>query len=76
MAIVNDVFVPAAGDRPNVPNRAILVTDGDPNIETVPLPAAIKAVHNSGIKIFVVGVTEYVKEKTLRDVSSPPQQVR
>ena len=70
MTLVNNVFTPAAGDQPNVPNRAILITDGDPNIETVPLPTAIKAVHNRGIKMFVVRVTKYVKEKTERYIFS------
>ena len=62
------------GDRANVTNVAIIITDGKPtNASTI--QAAIDAVHNSGITTLVVGVTNEVDEATLKQLSSPPQQV-
>ena len=61
------------GDRPNVDNVAIIITDGRPTDPTT-VQQAIDAVHESGIKTFAVGVTDEVDEDTLRQLSSEPKQ--
>lgn len=66
------VFV-APGDRPNVANLAVIITDGKPT-EPSEVPDAIDAVHASGIKTCAVGVTSAVDEATLRELSSEPKQ--
>lgn len=68
-----DVFS-VNGDRANVSNVAIIITDGKPT-NTSTVQAAIDSVHNSGITTLVVGVTDQVDEATLKQLSSPPQQV-
>jgi hypothetical protein len=62
------------GDRTNVNNKAIIITDG---ISTDPSAVApeITAAHDSGIATYAVGVTDQVDETTLRILSSQPQQV-
>lgn len=62
------------GDRPNVTNKAIVITNG---IATDPsaVPQEIAAVHDSGIDTYAVGVTDQVDEATLKNLSSQPQQV-
>ena len=66
-------FTQANGDRPNVENIAIIVTDGvstTNNARTV--PEAINA-RSRGIRIFSVGITTSVNEQELREMSSMPQ---
>ena len=62
------------GNRPNVSNVAIVITDGKPTDPST-VQAAIDAVHNNGITTLAVGVTNQVDEATLKQLSSPPQQV-
>lgn len=62
------------GDRTNVSNVAIIITDGKPTDPST-VQAAIDAVHNRGIKTLAVGVTDQVDEATLKQLSSPPSQV-
>ena len=66
-------FTQANGDRPNVENIAIIITDGvstTNNQRTV--PEAINA-RSRGIRIFSVGITTSVNEQELREMSSMPQ---
>lgn len=69
----NQVFS-VDGDRSNVSNVAIIITDGKPTDPST-VPAAIDAVHNSGTSTLVVGVTDQVDEATLRQLSSAPSEV-
>jgi|SRR6218665_298749 len=63
-----------AGDRPDVNNTAIIITDGQPTDPNA-VPPEIKAVHSQGIETYVIGVTSLVDEQTLQLLSSAPQQV-
>lgn len=74
-SLVTTVFTPSHGDRPDVQNTAIVITDGEPTINKVNLPKAIDDVRNNGINVIVVGITENVKTRTLKQISSPPHQV-
>ena len=58
------------GDRPNVPNIAILITDGESNIEEwKTIPNARKA-KNDGIIMLVVGITDDINRGELEGISS------
>ena len=69
-----DLFVAANGDRPGVPNVAIVITDGksDDNDETL---EAAEALHDDGVHVFSVGIGNNLDEEELRKISSPPQEV-
>ena len=68
-------FNPGNGDRPNVQNLAIFISDG------VPFPAnrrdpAIReaeALKNAGVLLIPIGVTDVIDREFLRLISSPPQ---
>ena len=65
-----------SGDRSNFPNVAVVITDGNPNVNVDQLTNEIQNVQNAGIKVYVVGVTSTVSEPTLQQISSSPHQVR
>lgn len=48
------------GDRPRIPNVAILITDGNPTREVPELPAEVMRIKDSGVRIVGVGVTDRV----------------
>jgi len=60
-----EIFNAIKGDRADVPNVAILISDGVPNREIDQLGAEVSHVKNSGIRIIGVGVTTAVSECTL-----------
>lgn len=66
-------FISQNGDRSNVENIAVIVTDGvsTTNNHTT-VPEAVSA-RNDGIRIFSVGITANVNEVELRKMSSSPQ---
>jgi len=55
-----DIFNSANGDRPDVPNVAILITDGIPNRDVDKLPGEVNYIKRRGIRIVGVGVTNEV----------------
>ena len=58
------------GDRPNVPNMGIVVTDGESNIdERNTIPNAQRA-RRDGIIMFAVGITDEVNIAELRGIST------
>ena len=60
-----EVFNPSNGDRPRIPNVAILITDGIPTREVAELPAEVQRNKNRGTRIVGVGVTNAVSERTI-----------
>ena len=68
-------FNMANGDRPDVDNLAIIVTDGLPYPPSRIAPALeeAKALRNSGAAVISVGITDFIDEVFLKDLSSPPQ---
>ena len=68
-------FSRANGDRPDVENLAIVVTDGlpfPPDRRTPALDAA-RALRNAGVAIISVGITDAIDREFLQEMSSPPQ---
>ena len=70
-----DLFDVVRGDRPNVPNLAIIITDGKSTFDsdkTIPYAEELRA---QGTENVVIGVTNSVDENELRLISSLPQEV-
>ena len=66
-------FTAPRGDRPNVPNIAIVITDGHSNVysnRTIPEAEAARA---SGVFIYSIGVTNNINEEEVKGMSSMPQ---
>jgi len=55
-----EIFNRANGDRPDVNDVAILITDGEPTREVDRLPGEVAAIKRRGIRIIGVGVTNRV----------------
>jgi len=59
-----EIFNAANGDRPDVPNVVILITDGIPTREVAGLPDEVLRNKNIGTRIVGVGITNAVSECT------------
>jgi len=55
-----EIFNRANGDRPGVPDVAILITDGVPTRDADQLLGEVAAIRSRGIRIIGVGVTKDV----------------
>jgi len=60
-----DVFNTANGDRPDVPDVIVLITDGNPTGETDLLPDEVLRIKNLDIRIVGVGITNKVTDTLL-----------
>ena len=71
----NQCFNPANGDRPNVLNLAIIVTDGVPfpGSRRAPAIAEAAALRDTGVTMIAIGITEVIDQDFLKEMSSPPQ---
>jgi len=56
------IFNAANGDRPNIRDVVILITDGEPTREVPELPDEVRRIKDRGIRILGVGVTDRVSE--------------
>ena len=72
----NQCFSASNGDRPNVENLALIVTDGVPYPDNRRQPAIedAKALKAKATMI-AVGVTDVIDEAFLKELSSPPHQL-
>lgn len=68
-------FTAQRGDRPSVPNLAIVVTDGESNLDQFRTISDAQAAQASGIQMVSVGITDAVNVQELRGISSPPQEL-
>ena len=59
------------GDRPNVPNVAIIVTDGQSNNPTLTAAEAKKA-RDKGITIIALGVGHGIRKSELNEMATDP----
>uniref|UniRef100_A0A8C6LB49 Matrilin 4 n=1 Tax=Nothobranchius furzeri TaxID=105023 RepID=A0A8C6LB49_NOTFU len=66
--LMNEAFSPEQGDRPEVPNVAVIVTDGRPQDRVAEVAAEAR---EKGIEIFAVGVAR-ADMTSLRAMASPP----
>jgi len=56
------IFNAENGDRPNIRDVAIFITDGVPTREVQQLPAEVERIKDRGIRIIGIGVTDRVSE--------------
>jgi Mg-chelatase subunit ChlD len=80
--LMSEIFVKEYGDRPKIPNRAVIFTDGAPNIEEKVLDNTVAEAHKEGISTLAIGVTASMTtaqketfEKALKSLSSPPGEL-
>ena len=66
-------FTTDNGDRSNVQNFAIIITDGVSTIDKDNTIPEAEAARRDNIRVFSVGITNNVKESELRGMSSQPQ---
>ena len=68
-------FSTSNGDRRDVDNLAIIVTDGVPYPDSRQQPAIeeAKRLQNSGALMVAIGITTVIDEAFLKEMSSPPQ---
>jgi len=59
-----EVFNSANGDRPDVPNVIVLITDGNPTRETDILGDEVRLIKSLDVRIVGVGVTNEVNDCT------------
>ena len=71
----NQCFNAATGDRSNVPNLAIIVTDGVPFPANRRNPAIAEAaaLRAAGVTMIAIGITNVIDQDFLKELSSPPQ---
>lgn len=69
--IVAPVFTAAAGDRPDVRNVTVLITDGAPFINPEDAAAASTILQHNGIEVFVVCITTGCSEDFAKSLASP-----
>lgn len=68
-------FVSSRGDRSNAQNVAIVITDGESNVDDQRTVPDAQEARNRGIMIYTMGVTNAINENEIRQISSSPQQV-
>ena len=66
------VFGGSRGDRPEVRNVAIVITDGESTVDKSQTLVEAKMAKDAGIVIFVVGVTAKINEAELKGIASAP----
>merc|ERR1712083_101457 len=71
--LTNNQFSSAHGDREDVPNVAIVLTDGISTRDNDRTIADAEAARRDGIDIISIGITTDADEKELREMSSEPQ---
>ena len=66
------VFGGTRGDRPDVRNVAIVITDGESTVDQNMTMREADLAKDEGVAIFVVGVTDRINEDELRGIASDP----
>ncbi|ELU05673.1 hypothetical protein CAPTEDRAFT_217523 [Capitella teleta] len=70
--MLTEIFVEDNGDRPNVPDTAIVITDGVSTRDSdKTIPYAIQA-KDRGIRMLAVGIGAEINEDELEGIASPP----
>ena len=68
-------FLEANGDRSNVPNVAIVITDGESNVNASQTIPQAELAHAQGIYIYSIGISDAVNIEELAGISSWPHQL-
>ena len=67
-------FTVENGDRPDAPNIAVLITDGNPNVDEPRTESDAEALRNGGVYLLAIGVTDAVDKSMLSGLTSCPQE--
>lgn len=68
----HDLFRHDRGDRPDIRNLVLLITDGESTKDSnLTIPEAQKAKDEDAV-IFVVGITNMINEEELKNIASKP----
>lgn len=67
------VFNAEVGDRPDVPNVGIVISDGRAT-NTSAVGPEIGRVHGSNITTYAIGVTDQIDESSLQQLASEPKE--
>ena len=70
--LIDSTYTPASGDRPGVPNIAIVITDGESNRDSDKLEAMAADARAIPLEIFVIGVSLAVNRTELNYIGSRP----
>ena len=70
--VTDSIFNGARGDRANIKNYGVLITDGLSNIQQERTAREAVRAKNSGIDLFTIGVTNYADESELSEIASDP----
>lgn len=73
--VMNNSFKPAAGDRPNVPNILIVMTDGQSTTPSQTLTETQKLHHIPNLKVFAIGIGSGVDRTELGHIASDSKHV-
>ena len=65
-------FNPTTGDRPDVDNLAIIVTDGVPTLDVDSAIHEAAALRDTGVIMLAIGITDMINEDFLKEMSSSP----
>ena len=68
------VFTAQNGDRPQIPNVAIVLTDGKSTFDRQKTVPYAEDLQRDGVEVITIGITNSIDEVELKSMSSPPQQ--
>ncbi|GAB1606719.1 cartilage matrix protein-like [Argonauta hians] len=71
--LMDEMYRPEFGARPNVEKIAIVLTDGNSQRPHLTRSAA-KNVHNSNIKVFALAIGEHIRTEEIRKIASYPEE--
>jgi len=66
------IFTVIHGDRPAVPNVAVVVTDGRSTVQANRTLTEAATVRRSGVQVYVIGVGDDADQRELRGIASTP----
>ena len=67
-----EVFQQNLGDRPGVRNIGIIITDGEATVDANNTLPEADRVKRDGVRMFAIGITEFVKRSELEGIASDP----
>ncbi|KAI0230884.1 Collagen alpha-6(VI) chain [Lamellibrachia satsuma] len=67
-----EVFTQARGDRPGVRNIGIIITDGEATVDANNTLPEAELVKQDGVRMFAIGITEFVQRSELEAIASDP----
>ena len=68
------LFSRRPGDRQAVPNIIVVLTDGRATRDGRLTADIVQQIQNSGVRMFAVGITNFMNEDKLRSLASPPRR--